>query len=313
MFCPVCNSNNISGKYSLYDDRYGFPDEYILYECNECNHGVIDGEFDIDTIKDLYTNYYPRKPGDINKNTPHKKDTVFNNWINGSKSHAYQWVPENVRILDIGCGYGQSLAYHKERGCEVYGIEVDTNIQQIADIYDINLHLGQFDPNIYENNFFDYVTLDQVLEHIADPLKLLSGIAKKIKPGGSVIISAPNANGWGSKVFGKRWINWHVPYHIHFYTDKSMQIIAGKAGLKIKDICTITPSDWIYYQWFHLLLYPEKGQPSLYWMHSNQLTIFQVKIRKILNVMHRIKINHLVTRFFDLLGIGDCKIYFLTK
>jgi hypothetical protein len=32
-----------------------------------------------------------------------------------------------------------------------------------------------------------------------------------------VIIGTPNANGWGARVFGRYWINWHAPYHLHFF------------------------------------------------------------------------------------------------
>ncbi len=36
-------------------------------------------------------------------------------------------MPRNVRVLDIGCGFGESLGYYEARGCEAYGVEADEN------------------------------------------------------------------------------------------------------------------------------------------------------------------------------------------
>jgi len=170
-----------------------------------------------------------------------------------------------VRVLDLGCGFGESLGYHAARGCDVYGVEADENIRRVVEKFGYKVHVGLFDDRVYEPEFFDYVTMDQVIEHVTDPLLTLRGVARILKSGGKAILSTPNANGWGAKIFGRRWINWHAPYHLQFFSRDSMRIAAEQAGFEVTQVKTITNSEWLFYQWIHLVTYPKLGEPSWFW------------------------------------------------
>lgn len=310
--CRICGGN-IDFKSRLYDDRYGYPGLFDLYKCSACEHGFINCDFDAVQLAELYTDYYPRSTYDVTKYKPAEGAHGFSAWLNGVTRSAYCWVPEKVRVLDIGCGFGETLSYHKARGCDVYGVEVDENIRRYADIYGFNVQVGLFNPEQYEEDFFDYVTLDQVIEHVTDPVGTLRGVGRILKPGGVAILSTPNSNGWGAKVFRNRWINFHAPYHLHHFSDKSMHIIADNAGLEIEWIKTLTSSDWLHHQWNHALIFPRMGEPSPYWSPKVKRG-FKVKLTlAFLSVLHRTKINHLITRLCDTLGIGDNYLFFMRK
>jgi len=318
MRCCVCEKDHILLLYSLYDDRYGYPGCFNLMHCTSCGHLFLDEKFSPDQLADLYSNYYPRSSFDIETYKFHKETSGFFSWFDGANSSVFRWVPRNVRVLDIGCGFGESLGYHTARGCDVYGVEADENIRRVAEKFGYNVHVGLFDPDVYESDFFDYVTMDQVLEHVVAPLEVLRGVERVLKPGGQVILSVPNAAGWGAKVFGSKWINWHAPYHLQFYSEHSIQVAARKAGLEMIEEKTITPSAWLYFQWLHLLTYPKQGEPSAFWAGAacgdpTALSIGKKAASLVLAVLHKIKLNHLITRFFDRLGMGDSRVFILRK
>jgi SAM-dependent methyltransferase len=234
-------------------------------------------------------------------------------WFRGDQASPFRWVPRNVRVLDIGCGFGESLGYHQSRGCDVYGVEADENIRRVADRFGYKVHVGLFDPNVYEAEYFDYVTMSQVIEHVIDPLQTLSGIHRILKPGGVAILSTPYASGWGARVFGQHWINWHAPYHLQFFSVRSMRMAAEKAGLKLEKTMTITPSAWLLCQWMHLACYPSEGEASVFWTPGHSKGRNQYLAMRLLNVLHACKINHIFTRIFDMLNLGDNRLYFLRK
>ena len=205
----------------------------------------LQGKFTAELLQDLYSNYYPRSSFDLKKHKPYIETSGFNAWLDGSNYSTFRWVPENVRVLDIGCGFGESLGYHKARSCDVYGVEADDNIRRVADHYGYDVHVGLFDPDVYEKEFFDYVTMSQVIEHIADPVQTLKEIASILKPGGRLVLSTPNANGWGARFFGQRWINWHVPYHLHYFKVSTMRKMAEQSGFVLERAETVTPSQWL--------------------------------------------------------------------
>lgn len=313
MNCPICHSLSIRSIGERYDDRYGFPGYFSLLTCIECEHQFLNASFTANQLKSLYSQYYPRTSFKSEDHRPHQEEKGLKAWLDGLNSSAFRWIPPNVRILDIGCGFGEALGYHKARGCEVYGVEADANIIRVAEKFGYNVEVGLFDADRYIPNSFDYVTLDQVFEHVQNQAEVLRGIAKILKPGGWVILSLPNAEGWGAKLFGRKWINWHAPYHLHFFSIKSMQLTAEKAGLVLEETKTLTASAWLHFQWIHLLTCPLEGIPSSFWASNGRNGFAKKIIIKIFSILHYFKINCLITRLFDALGMGDNRLYFLRK
>lgn len=311
--CPVCNNNAPIFFAALYDDRYGYSGIFPLFLCPSCDHAFLQYDFSTELLVELYSKYYPRSSFDIEQHKPHKEVLGLKAWFEGVGSAPFRWVPRNVRVLDIGCGFGESLGYYQARGCEAYGVEADENIRRVADKFGYNIHVGLFEPDIYEPDFFDYVTMAQVIEHVVDPVETFKDVAKVLKPRGCLILSTPNAKGWGARIFGKKWINWHAPYHIHFFSGKSMKLAAEKAGLFIEKSKTTTSSQWLFYQWLHLATYPDMGQPSGFWSPKAVLTFKQRIIVKFISLIHLTKINHIITRFFDSLNMGDNLVLVLRK
>ncbi|TWJ19292.1 class I SAM-dependent methyltransferase [Geobacter argillaceus] len=311
--CSICGSYDAEVSFKVYDDRFAYPGNFVITTCKHCTHKQLAANHTQEMIGRLYTEYYPRATFDIDTYKPFAPSAGFVSWLNGDKASAFRWVPERVKILDVGCGFGETLGYHKNRGCEVHGVEADESIRRVADRFGYSVHVGLFDPDIYEPGYFDYITLDQVIEHTIDPIETLKGIARVLKPGGTLIISTPNAESWGVQLFGRRWIHWHTPYHLQLFTKKSLEYAARSAGLTLKSHKSITCSEWLYYQWIHLFTAPEMGTTSPFWMPRSEKKWQHRLAMKILKLMHRTKINHLITRFFDYLGLGDNRIYFLTK
>lgn len=298
----------------LFDDRYGYPGDFSVRECTSCGHKRLDASFSPEQLTDMYSRYYPRSMYDPEKHNPRKETSRLRTRVNAEYSYAHRWVPKNVRVLDIGCGFGETLGYHRLRGCEAHGVEADENIRGVAEKFGYDIHVGLFDPNLYEPDYFDYVTMDQVIEHFAEPIPTLRGVARVLKLGGRVILSTPNSNGLGKKLFGTRWVHWHAPYHLQFFSLESMRLAAEKSGMVVETGRTITPPLWMHFQYNHLLAYPDIDTPSSYWLPFGKKD-FKGKATAlgILLLFHCTGINHLMTRISDLFGMGDNYIFVLKK
>lgn len=311
--CPVCESDSNSVIYSdLYDDRYGYIGKYQLLSCENCRHMFLDGDFNAIDTDELYTRYYPRASIQLDNRKLPETRLGFSGWLEGARSSAFRWVPPEVTILDIGCGLGDSLRYHVSRGCDAYGVEADTNVSKLAKKYQLNIKIGEFDSQDYEENFFDFVTMDQVIEHLDDPIATLDKIKSILKPNGMAIITTPNPYGAGRYIFGRRWINWHVPYHRQFFSRNSFRLAAKKAGLTVEKIRTITSSDWMRYQWIHLMFIQDMGVSSPFWAPDKNYSTRTPWFR-VLNLAQSLKINHLLTKISDGIGAGDNYVIFLRK
>ena len=183
--------------FESWDMAHGYPGTFPVWQCKACGHMYLIGNFTPEMLTDMYSNYYPRAQFDVGQYKPYPERTGFLSWLDGDDASCHRWVPKNVRVLDIGCGYCETLGYHKARGCEVWGCEADENVRKIANKFGFNVHIGLFDPSQYEPESFDYVTMDQVLEHLVDPLKTLREINGILKPGGKFIAAVPNLSALG--------------------------------------------------------------------------------------------------------------------
>lgn len=311
--CPICNGDTDLVFKGLYDDRYGYPDLFDLYRCTSCGHRHIPAQFTPEDLGQLYTRYYPRGNFDIESFRAEEEQRGFRAWLTGAGASAFRHVPRNVRVLDIGCGLGQTLAYHQNRGCEAFGMEADGNVQAIAKRYGLNIQQGIFDGSQFESASFDYVTLDQVAEHVTDPKALMRGVARILKSGGKVVITTPNPDSFGARLYGRRWLNWHTPYHIQFYTRRSLRLLAEAAGLRLVSARTMTASEWQYYQWRHALLFPAPGQRSAFWS-PGQVPEPEHKFARILiGVARRLHLQRWISRILDIAGQGDNFVFVLEK
>ena len=299
--CPICAREGSVAAARLYDDRHAYVGYFDLFRCSTCGHRWLDWLPDESTLTTLYTDYYPRSSRSTDDLRPLKVGTRLGSWWNGRRSSVALWIPPNVRVLDIGCGFGESLAFHRHRGCDVEGVEIDHNIARVAERYGFRVRVGAFDPGAYEPSSFDYVTMDQVLEHAIDPLTTLRGIRTILRPGGSLMASTPNASGLGAHVFRHRWIHWHAPYHLHFFSRDSLEHAAARTGFEVRTIETVTSSEWLNYQWIHLMTAPKPANPSRFWSPRGRVPLGVKSLR----AFHRLGFDHVLTRVCDALGLGD--------
>ena len=102
---------------------------------------------------------------------------------------------KTLNILEIGCGTGATLLEIKSRyrNANIYGIEINENACEIAK-NNCNLIIGNIEDISlpYRNEFFDYIILGDVLEHLINPWNIIKKLKGYLKSDGSIISSIPN-------------------------------------------------------------------------------------------------------------------------
>jgi glycosyltransferase involved in cell wall biosynthesis len=101
-----------------------------------------------------------------------------------------------ARILDIGCGPGWLAAELRERGHCVVGVDaVETDgVRSRTDAFFVADLSKPLSSEIGDG--FDIVIAGDVIEHVADPERLLSAAVKRLTPAGHIVISVPNFAHW---------------------------------------------------------------------------------------------------------------------
>jgi len=148
------------------------------------------------------------------------------------------------RLLDIGCNEGRGLPLYAANGfTAVEGLETNSNAAAVARARGFTVH-GEELEDFRPEQPYDVVVLSNVLEHAFDPADMLRHVHRILKPGGELWVSCPNAASWQRRLFGRYWVNWHVPFHIVHFTDATLDRMLAVGGFTSLERGQATPALW---------------------------------------------------------------------
>jgi SAM-dependent methyltransferase len=128
-------------------------------------------------------------------------------------------LTRKLSLLDYGCGDGVYLSYLHGRGFDracgydPYGRPDKTG-----------------NPAVLRRGPFDFIFLQDVLEHVENPLALLTELNRHLAPGGCLYLGTPNAERIDLTRPEDFWNEVHVPYHLHIYTRQVVEDLGRKLG-----------------------------------------------------------------------------------
>jgi 2-polyprenyl-3-methyl-5-hydroxy-6-metoxy-1,4-benzoquinol methylase len=160
---------------------------------------------------------------------------------------ARRLIGSTGKVLDVGCGSGQSLSYMRRYGdWEIYGVEPNKSAAKLAEEkYNIKTFCGTLEDAKYSDNSFDIVIITHVIEHVPDPLGTLREIYRILKPGGYLIGETENISSITFKLFKEYWGFLHLPYHLFYFTKKTISNFMEKTDYKeIQIVDIFNHSGW---------------------------------------------------------------------
>jgi GT2 family glycosyltransferase/SAM-dependent methyltransferase len=160
---------------------------------------------------------------------------------------------DGARLLDVGCGSGESLARMQRLGWDVQGVDVDPSAVATARAIGVPVHLGDLASARYPDNTFDAIHVSHVVEHVHDPVGLLRECRRILKVGGTLVVLTPNVDSWGHRRFGRAWHGLDAPRHLMLFRRETLAQVASAAGLQVRRLTTTS-----------------RGATSA-WLRSNQL------------------------------------------
>ena len=155
-------------------------------------------------------------------------------------------LPNNTRVLDVGCGDGALMDFLvKEKNIEVRGLELNQNNVQECIYKGLPVIQGNAETELYQfpKQSFDYVVLSQTLQAFYQPDKVLREL---LRIGKSVIVSIPNFGYWKVRTsllfFGKMPVTktlpntWFNTPNLHMCTIKDLFNYCEDQNITIKKV-----------------------------------------------------------------------------
>lgn len=184
--CPFCNSGG--------DFLSTRPDNLNISNCHLCGSFFVSPSPNENELNDFYINYFSKyRPVELNQYLANRMLSINPFSDIRIREITSNIIPKGKKLLDVGCGYGQSLINFQKLGADVKGLDLDSeSIEFIKNKLNIknveNCDIKNIDGN------YDIILMNDFIEHPLNPLPELMKAKELLNKNGILAIWTPNAS-----------------------------------------------------------------------------------------------------------------------
>ena len=185
--------------------------------------------------------------------SPPADDQVFLNEIANQKLHWFGHMTEEILVfrqlcpekrpvvLDFGCNWGKWASMALAHGCNVHAVEVNRDAAAFCAKRGIKI----VSLDSLKDLRFDFINVDQVMEHLSEPLPVAKKLAAVLKPGGFLKMGTPDnprlpallaaaQRSGDNSVINAKTIDPLAPLeHVNLFTRTALEKLGEAAGLRV--------------------------------------------------------------------------------
>ncbi|MBF0344994.1 MAG: class I SAM-dependent methyltransferase [Nitrospirae bacterium] len=206
-------------NFAITDPNYGTTS--AIYRCQGC------GFLQCAQLKDVLQYYHRLKDEEYDgsgQHRLHQADRLLKTVTRYKKSGT---------LLDVGAGTGYLVEQAQRYGFEAVGIEPSSWLCERAVEKGLNVMCGVLPLaglGSLRRATFDVVTVVDVIEHVSNPVEVLSHVADVMSEESVGFLVTPDVNSLAAKLTGTRWWHYRVA-HVGYFTRKTILMALDKAGL----------------------------------------------------------------------------------
>jgi len=136
------------------------------------------------------------------------------------------------RLLDVGCHIGVMIELAQARGWEAWGVEPSVWAAEQARAHGLHVVTGTLSDAQIPENYFDVVTMWDVIEHLTDPAAEIRNVHRVLKPGGVFAIHTIDIESFFARAMGNRW-PWLMEMHLYYFSPRTLSKMLARHGFKL--------------------------------------------------------------------------------
>lgn len=236
--CPLCGSSLATHVLTSRDLLHDLPGIFSVVQCSVCSLKRTNPRPTAETIGYYYPSEYGAYvdpttvaiPGQT-RNFASRLYQNLKRFLN-VRSHSIPSVAPG-HLLEVGCATGVYLKEMALAGWSVEGIEFSADAAETAKSLGFPVETGALETIDRPSNAYDMITAWMVIEHLHEPLLVLTKMRQWIKPTGRLVLSVPNTGSMDFRLFKSNWYALQLPTHLFHYDQKSLTRLLDRSGWKV--------------------------------------------------------------------------------
>ena len=215
--CPVCAGHSFSHLFTKQNEKF--------VSCDDCGLMLINPRPEMQQVEETYDSDYSERY--IKK--ADKKLKRCKKWVARVKNRFVQ----TGRWLDVGCSAGFVVAAAEQAGFEAYGVELETAAVNYANgkLGLSKVSAGTLVEQQYPDEYFDVISMYDVIEHVPDLNSIVAELRRLIKPSGVIEIRTPDVGHWQTPRDLSQWKEVKPSEHLYYFDARTLERLFEQHGL----------------------------------------------------------------------------------
>lgn len=221
--------------------KHANPTPLVYGRCLDCGHGQRLSGPELDDVYQRDT-YYRERSSDGTGYATYADERAYRE-AKGTRLLELldQQLPARPRsLLEVGSGFGYTLAAAAQRGLRTQGVDVNPEAARATQaIYGFQTETSTLEQALASGRVacasWDVVLYQFVLEHLASPSAELAVARSALVPGGCLVLIVPNMESFELDVFGSAYRSLRSD-HLHLFSTRSLGLLLGASGLAISSL-----------------------------------------------------------------------------
>jgi SAM-dependent methyltransferase len=215
--CPLCRETRIATRWDQ------MPAKIQVVQCKACGLAFQPSPASAEAVYGDHYYAHKREPG-----------------VAEAKKATYQRVLRQIplpldrktRILDVGCGPGDSLTAIEELGAEAWGAEYSPALREaLQQRWGARAKVGDFLAMNFPDGYFYAIGMIDVIEHFPDPVAALEKSFAQLEPGGWLVLATPDYASTARRLMGKYWEQFKAD-HVCYFSAENLSRALRRIGFR---------------------------------------------------------------------------------
>lgn len=158
-----------------------------------------------------------------------------------------RFAPAGV-LIDVGAAYGDFASMARDRGYQVFGVEIARHPCSVMEAKSIAHYCGSLEDAPFAADSVDLITFWDVLEHLPDPSSTLMAARRILRAGGLLVATVPNRRFQSFLIAAERLVGRdgtarrEIPSHLNHFSAPAIRRALENSAFKVLDIQPAFPT-----------------------------------------------------------------------